>query len=35
MLTTENKFTVLGRCRAVVGNGVLKWLRCEIRIIFA
>ena len=35
MLTAENKFTVIGRCRAAVGNGVLKWLRCEIRCIFA
>jgi hypothetical protein len=34
-LTTENKFIVVGRCRAAVGNGVLKWLRYEIRSIFA
>jgi len=35
VLTTENKFIVVGRCRAAVGNGVLKWLFCEIRGICA
>jgi len=35
MLTTEHKFTVVCRCIAAVGNGILKWLWCEIRSIFA
>jgi hypothetical protein len=35
MLTTENKFTLIGRCRAAVGNEVLKWLSYEIGSIFA